>query len=465
MTTGRPQSELKKVSSSPSPPTESPPTEQSSSNRGPNTIKINDVFQHSEGTTRTVERIFGQGVLSDFYKQVEKLLTDSSELDQTILARFRERIYQKIEEFLLALVNLLENDGLPTTKEIENLIQALNLAYKWYLGHEPQLDSTDPNDLIAQFKEIFFLSSQDNLDKIILPVLVLLNKVKRWLIVSPDQYAQSLLTDDFEESNLVHIIKMMLIFRHLQEIVNLTEEELEILGIVTILHDLPETVVGDFSQGENYKDSDTFVKILTLFRDIEALVFPTLLAQLKSNMTYQKFLELYQGYENRLKVYDTKNLIYRLVRLLDKLDSLVTVITLEVLDPKELLQTPGYFDRGHSFYLEKSINNFLQTLEEYAQGAQKSEKFAGKQAELNTHLTNLIARIIQFLESQYNARLAKADKNKTVKITITNILKLITQILGDNRNRFVTIRPFVIQTISSLNPEDPYDKVIKWLGY
>jgi len=465
MTTGRPQSELKKVSSSPSPPTESPPTEQSSSNRGPNTIKINDVFQHSEGTTRTVERIFGQGVLSDFYKQVEKLLTDSSELDQTILARFRERIYQKIEEFLLALVNLLENDGLPTTKEIENLIQALNLAYKWYLGHEPQLDSTDPNDLIAQFKEIFFLSSQDNLDKIILPVLVLLNKVKRWLIVSPDQYAQSLLTDDFEESNLVHIIKMMLIFRHLQEIVNLTEEELEILGIVTILHDLPETVVGDFSQGENYKDSDTFVKILTLFRDIEGLVLPTLLAQLSSNMTYQKFLELYQGYENRLKVYDTKNLIYRLVRLLDKLDSLVTVITLEVLDPKELLQTPGYFDRGHSFYLEKSINNFLQTLEEYAQGAQKSEKFAGKQAELNTHLTNLIARIIQFLESQYNARLAKADKNKTVKITITNILELITQILGDNRNRFVTIRPFVIQTISSLNPEDPYDKVIKWLGY
>ena len=465
MTTGRPQSELKKVSSSPSPPTESPPTEQSSSNRGPNTIKINDVFQHSEGTTRTVERIFGQGVLSDFYKQVEKLLTDSSELDQTILARFRERIYQKIEEFLLALVNLLENDGLPTTKEIENLIQALNLAYKWYLGHEPQLDSTDPNDLIAQFKEIFFLSSQDNLDKIILPVLVLLNKVKRWLIVSPDQYAQSLLTDDFEESNLVHIIKMMLIFRHLQEIVNLTEEELEILGIVTILHDLPETVVGDFSQGENYKDSDTFVKILTLFRDIEGLVLPTLLAQLSSNMTYQKFLELYQGYENRLKVYDTKNLIYRLVRLLDKLDSLVTVITLEVLDPKELLQTPGYFDRGHSFYLEKSINNFLQTLEEYAQGAQKSEKFAGKQAELNTHLTNLIARIIQFLESQYNARLDKADKNKTVKITITNILKLITQILGDNRNRFVTIRPFVIQTISSLNPEDPYDKVIKWLGY
>ena len=470
MTTGRPQSELKKVSSSPSPPTESPPTEQSSSNRGPNTIEINDVFQHNEGAIEIFEGIFGQGVLSDFYEKVEKLLTDSSELDKTILARFRERIYQKIKEFLLALLSLLENDGSPTTEEIKNLIQALNLAYKWYLGHEPQLDSTDPNRFmaLAQFKEIFFLSSQDNLDKIILPVLVLLNKVKRWLIVSPDQYAQSLLTDDFEESNLVHIIKMMLIFRHLQEIVNLTEEELEILGIVTILHDLPETVVGDFSQGENYKDSDTFVKILTLFRNIEALVFPTLLAQLSSNMTYQKFLELYQGYENRLQpkeVYNTKDLIYLLVRLLDKLDSLVTVITLEVLDPKELLQTPGYFDRGHSFYLEKSINNFLQTLEEYAQGAQKSEKFAGKQAELNTHLTNLIARIIQFLESQYNARLAKADKNKTVKITITNILELITQILGDNRNRFVTIRPFVIQTISSLNPEDPYDKVIKWLGY
>ena len=463
MTTRQPQSEPEIVSSS-----SSPPTEQSPSNRDPHTIEIKGFFQHNEGAVQIVEifeRIFGQGVLIDFYEKVKKLLTNSSELDQTILARFRERIYQKIEEFLLALVNLLENDGLPTTKEIENLIQALNLAYKWYLGHEPQLDSTDPNDLIAQFKEIFFLSSQDNLDKIILPVLVLLNKVKRWLIVSPDQYAQSLLTDDFEESNLVHIIKMMLIFRHLQEIVNLTEEELEILGIVTILHDLPETVVGDFSQGENYKDSDTFVKILTLFRDIEALVFPTLLAQLKSNMTYQKFLELYQGYENRLKVYDTKNLIYRLVRLLDKLDSLVTVITLEVLDPKELLQTPGYFDRGHSSYLEKSINNFLRTLEEYAQGAQKSEKFAGKQAELNTHLTNLIARIIQFLESQYNARLDKADKNKTVKITITNILELITQILGDNRNRFVTIRPFVIQTISSLNPEDPYDKVIKWLGY
>ena len=465
MTTRQPQSEPEIVSSS-----SSPPTEQSPSNGSPNTIEINDVFQHNEGAIEIVEGIFGQGVLSDFYKQVEKLLTDSSELDQTILERFRERIYQKIKEFLLALVNLLENNGLPTTEEIKNLIQALNLAYKWYPGHKPQLNSTDPNRFmaLAQFKEIFFLSSQDNLDEIILPVLVLLNKVKRWLIVSPDQYAQSLLTDDFEESNLVHIIKMMLIFRHLQEIVNLTEEELEILGIVTILHDLPETVVGDFSQGENYKDSDTFVKILTLFRNIEALVFPTLLAQLRSNMTYQKFLELYQGYENRLqpkKVYNTKDLIYLLVRLLDKLDSLVMVITLEVLDPKELLQTPGYFDRGHPSYLEKSINNFLRTLEEYAQGAQKSEKFAGKQAELNTHLTNLIARIIQLLESQYNARLAKADKNKTVKITITNILKLITQILGDNRNRFVTIRPFVIQTISSLNPEDPYDKVIKWLGY
>jgi hypothetical protein len=185
-------------------------------------------------------------------------------------------------------------------------------------------------------------------------------------------------------------------------------------------------------------------------------------------MTYQKFLELYQGYENRLqpkKVYNTKDLIYLLVRLLDKLDSLVMVITLEVLDPKELLQTPGYFDRGHPSYLEKSINNFFQTLEEYAQRAQRSEKFAGKQAEFNTHLTNLIARIIQLLESQYNARLSKANKNKTVKITITNILELITQILGDNRNRFVTIRPFVIQTISSLNPEDPYDKVIRSLGY
>ena len=323
MTTRRPQSEPEIVSSSSSPPTESPPTEQSPSNGSPNTIEIKGFFQHNEDAIRIVEIIFGQGVLSDFYEKVEKLLTNSSELDKTILARFRERIYQKIKEFLLALVNLLENDGLPTTKEIENLIQALNLAYKWYLGHEPQLDSTDPNDLIAQFKKIFFLSSQDNLDKIILPVLVLLNKVKRWLIVSPDQYAQSLLTDDFEESNLVHIIKMMLIFRHLQEIVNLTEEELEILGIVTILHDLPETVVGDFSQGENYKDSDTFVKILTLFRDIEALVFPTLLAQLKSNMTYQKFLELYQGYENRLQpkeVYNTEDLIYLLVRLLDKLD-------------------------------------------------------------------------------------------------------------------------------------------------
>jgi len=465
MTTRQPQSEPEIVSSS-----SSPPTEQSPSNGSPNTIEINDVFQHNEGAIEIVEGIFGQGVLSDFYKQVEKLLTDSSELDQTILERFRERIYQKIKEFLLALVNLLENNGLPTTEEIKNLIQALNLAYKWYPGHKPQLNSTDPNRFmaLAQFKEIFFLSSQDNLDEIILPVLVLLNKVKRWLIVSPDQYAQSLLTDDFEESNLVHIIKMMLIFRHLQEIVNLTEEELEILGIVTILHDLPETVVGDFSQGENYENPDTFVKILTLFRNIEALVFPTLLAQLRSNMTYQKFLELYQGYENRLqpkKVYNTKDLIYLLVRLLDKLDSLVMVITLEVLDPKELLQTPGYFDRGHPSYLEKSINNFFQTLEEYAQRAQRSEKFAGKQAEFNTHLTNLIARIIQLLESQYNARLAKADKNKTVKITITNILELITQILGDNRNRFVTIRPFVIQTISSLNPEDPYDKVIKWLGY
>ena len=186
MSTGQPQSELKKVSSSPSPPTESPPTEsppteQSSSNRGPNTIEINDVFQHNEDAIRIVERIFGQGVLSDFYEKVKKLLTNSSKLDKTILARFRERIYQKIKEFLLALLSLLENNGSPTTEEIKNLIQALNLAYKWYLGHEPQLDSTDPNDLIVQFKEIFFLSSsQDNLDEIILPVLVLLNKVKRW---------------------------------------------------------------------------------------------------------------------------------------------------------------------------------------------------------------------------------------------------------------------------------------------
>ena len=78
MTTGRPQSELKKVSSSPSPPTESPPTEQSSSNRGPNTIEINDFFQHNEDAIRIVEIIFGQGVLSDFYEKVKRLLTNSS---------------------------------------------------------------------------------------------------------------------------------------------------------------------------------------------------------------------------------------------------------------------------------------------------------------------------------------------------------------------------------------------------
>ena len=106
MTTRQPQSEPEIVSSS-----SSPPTEQSPSNGSPNTIEINDVFQHNEGAIRIVEIIFGQGVLSDFYEKVKRLLTNSSELDQTILARFRERIYQKIKEFLLALVNLLENNG------------------------------------------------------------------------------------------------------------------------------------------------------------------------------------------------------------------------------------------------------------------------------------------------------------------------------------------------------------------
>jgi len=234
------------------------------------------------------------------------------------------------------------------------------------------------------------------------------------------------------------------------------------------LHDLPETVVGDFSQGENYKDPDIFTKIRTLFREIEALVFPTLLAQLSATPTYQEFLALYLGYENRLQpkaVYDTNDLIYRWVRLLDKLDALVTVITLEILDPKELLQTPGYFDWGHSSYLVQTVNNFLQTLEEYAQCAQRSEKFVDKEFELNTQLTNLITRIFQLLENQYNARLAKADKNKTVKITITNILDVATQILNTHPNQFVTIRPLVIQAISSLNPEDPYDQVISWFGY
>ena len=194
MTTRRPQSEPEIVSSSPS-----PQIEQSPSNSGSPNIEIKGFFQRNEGAVQIVEifeRIFGQGVLIDFYEKVKKLLTNSSELDKSIIASFRERIYQKIKEFLLALLSLLENDGLPTTEEIENLIQALNLAYKWYPGHKPQLNSTDPNRFmaLAQFKEIFFLSSQDNLDKIILPVLVLLNKVKRWLIVSPDQYAQSLLT-------------------------------------------------------------------------------------------------------------------------------------------------------------------------------------------------------------------------------------------------------------------------------
>ena len=430
--------------------------------------EIDKFLQENENAIQMAETVFGEGVFQSFLKQAERLITDSG-LDQTILARFRERIYQKIKEFLLTLLSLLENSGVPSTEEINNLIESVNLAYKWYPGQKPQLHSTNPNHLVYYFKEIFFLSSnQDNLDKVILPVLVLLNKVKRWLIIAPDQYAQSLLTDEFVESDLTHIIKMMLILRHLQEIVNFTEEEFEILGIVTILHDLPETVVGDFSQGENYKDPDIFTKIRTLFREIEALVFPTLLAQLSSTPTYRKFLELYLGYENRLQpkaVYDANDLIYRLVRLLDKLDALVTVITLEVLDPKELLQTPGYFDRGYSSYLEQSINNFLQTLEEYAQCAQRSEKFVDKEFELNTHLTSLITQIFQLLENQYNARLAKADKNKTVKITITNILDITVQILNTHPNQFVTIRPLVIQAISSLNPEDPYDQVISWFGY
>ncbi len=95
--------------------------------------------------------------------------------------------------------------------------------------------------------------------------------MKRWR-VTPEDYAKSLLKTNFEETDLMHVIKMMILAKFLCLDFELDQENLIILAKLIILHDLPEVVIGDFSQGENYGDKETFDKIRDLFKGIEAKI-------------------------------------------------------------------------------------------------------------------------------------------------------------------------------------------------
>ncbi len=420
-------------------------------------------LQENQNLIDEIEKEFFSklGVFSAFLEKIEELM-NSSNLDPEILAKLRERIYQNIKIFLLILKNSQESEESP---ELTDLISAIQLAHKWYSAELPE--SVNSDSLATYLRQFFFLTDAPEIsDNTLLLISILLSKVRRWLIKPPDQYALSLVTDDFVESDFTHIIKMMLLFRVIAKITSLTLEELDVLGRVVILHDLPEALVGDFSQGENHGDPQNTNWIRELLKNIEALAFPLVLSYLKPAELWKGFLELYSGYEDRLQPkpsYNINYLIYRLVRLLDKLDSLATIVALEVLDTQEEFQESGYFDRGYSTYLLQSTKYFLQAFEEYAQCAQNSDRFSS-QSQPENHLTELITQILQFLENQYNARLAKANRNKTVKITIIDITKIIKQALKSNPNEFTTIRKFMIEAISNLYPENPYDKVIGWFG-
>jgi len=287
--------------------------------------------------------------------------------------------------------------------------------------------------------------------------------VRRWRVTAED-YAKSLLKTNFEETDLMHVIKIMILAKFLYLEFELDQENLIILAKLIILHDLPEVVIGDFSQGENYGDKETFDKIRKLFKEIEAAVPETLLGSLGSQEPWRGLLALYQGYEHRLKPKDGEytelDRVYRILRILDKLDPLVIVMAMAVLDINDPNDLNQYYEQGYSHYLIETIQSFLLAMEQYAQLLQSMPRFSGANA-LQTHLTNLIRKIFEFLNQQYNTQLTRTDRDssdpKRNTIIIINWFDLVLNLIS---NQVPITSQIITKVIQELNPRDPFNEVI-----
>jgi|GEM_PF-1817422 5'-deoxynucleotidase YfbR-like HD superfamily hydrolase len=421
------------------------------------------------------EKIFGEDVITQLLTRINSILEEATNLDDRYKLDLKNRIYRMILQFLEVLASCLEN-GESTESYLESKVMpTIKQAFVAVanLMHLPEPYKNlgakfNGNRLVEVVRDFFNLTGCSDInDQTLLIAWYLLNQVKRWRVTTED-YAKSLLKINFEETDLMHVIKMMILAKFLCLEFELDQENLTILAKLIILHDLPEIVIGDFSQGENYGDKEIFEKIRDLFKQIEAIVPEILLGSLGSQEPWQGLLALYQGYENRLKPkarkYAELDRVYRILRILDKLDSLITVMAMVVLDINDSNDLNQYYKQGYSNYLIATIQNFLLTMEQYAQLLQSMPRFSGADA-LRTHLTNLIRKIFEFLNQQYNTQSARTDKDnpdpQRNSIIIIDWFDLVLNLIS---NQLPITGKIITEVIQELNPKDPFDEVISWFG-
>jgi 5'-deoxynucleotidase YfbR-like HD superfamily hydrolase len=426
------------------------------------------------------EKIFGEGVITQLLTGVNSILEKATNLDDRYKLDLKNRIYRMIKQFLEVIKTCLANEESPENKGylesevIPTIEQSFVAVAKLMDLPEPYKNlgtKFNDNRLVEVVRDFFNLTGCSDInDQTLLIALYLLNQVKRWRVNAKD-YAKSLLKINFEETDLMHVIKIMILAKFLCLEFDLDQENLIILAKLIILHDLPEVVIGDFSQGEKYGDEETFEKIRKLFKEIEDIVPKILLSLLGSQEPWRGLLALYQGYEDRLKPkaeYTELDRVYRILRILDKLDSLVSVMAMAVLDINDPNDLNQYYKQGYSNYLIAAIQSFLLTVEQYAQLLQLMPQFSDENV-LTTHLKNLIRKIFELLNQQYNTQLTRADRNssdpKRNTIIIINWFDLVLNLISNQAPITSQIITEVIQeVIQELNPEDPFDKVISWFG-
>jgi len=421
------------------------------------------------------EKIFGEGVITQLLTGVNSILEKATNLDDRYKLDLKNRIYRMIKQFLEVIKTCLANEESPENKGylesevIPTIEQSFVAVAKLMDLPEPykNLGTKFNGDRLKVVRDFFNLTGCSDInDQTLLIALYLLNQVKRWRVNAKD-YAKSLLKINFEETDLMHVIKIMILAKFLCLEFDLDQENLIILAKLIILHDLPEVVIGDFSQGEKYGDEETFEKIRKLFKEIEDIVPKILLSLLGSQEPWRGLLALYQGYEDRLKPkaeYTELDRVYRILRILDKLDSLVSVMAMAVLDINDSNDLNQYYKQGYSNYLIAAIQSFLLTVEQYAQLLQLMPQFSDENV-LTTHLKNLIRKIFEFLNQQYNTQLTRADRNssdpKRNTIIIINWFDLVLNLIS---NQAPITSQIITKVIQELNPEDPFDEVISWFG-
>jgi len=418
----------------------------------------------------------GKVLLPKLLTGINSILEEATNLDDRYKSDLENRIYGMILQFLEVLASCGEStESYLKSKVIPTIEQAFVAVAGLMHLPEPYKNlgtKFNGNRLVGVVRDFFNLTCCPDINnQVFLIALYLLNQVKRWRVTAED-YAESLLKNNFEETDLMHVIKMMIMAKFLCLEFELDQENIAILAKLIILHDLPEVVIGDFSQGEKYGDEEIFEKIRGLFKQIEATVPTTLLGSLGSQEPWRGLLALYQGYEDRLKPkaeeYTELDRVYRILRILDKLDSLVSVMAMAVLDINDSNDLNQYYEQGYSNYLIQTIQSFLLAMEQYAQLLQSMPRFSGANA-LQTHLTNLIRKIFEFLNQQYNTQLTRADKNssdpKRNRIIILNWFKVASEKADQISNELPITSQIITEVIQELNPKDPFDEVISWFGY